>query len=92
VAGGLILRGDKSSQWLLQTQDRVGSRQFLLKQEFLAIMLGVRRRTVTLVMGTLQDAGLIASRYGCIRLATKKQDASCECYEVIRGHFRRLGL
>src|SRR5688572_15768576 len=30
-------------RWLLQTQDRVGSRNFRLKQEFLAIMLGVQR-------------------------------------------------
>jgi CRP-like cAMP-binding protein len=56
-------------RWLLQTQDRVGSTEFLLKQEFLAIMLGVRRPTVTLVMGTLQDSGLIATRYGRIRVS-----------------------
>jgi CRP-like cAMP-binding protein len=81
-------------RWLLQTQDRVGSREFLLKQEFLAIMLGVHRPTVTLVMGTLQHSGLIASRYGHIRVLQKRklQHASCECYEVIRDHFRRLGL
>ena len=29
-------------RWLLQTQDRVGSSEFLLKQDFLAIMLGAR--------------------------------------------------
>lgn len=81
-------------RWLLQTQDRVGSREFLLKQEFLAIMLGVHRPTVTLVMGTLQRSGLIASRYGRIRVLKRRklQDASCECYEVIRDHFERLGL
>jgi CRP-like cAMP-binding protein len=81
-------------RWLLQTQDRVGSREFLLKQEFLAIMLGVHRPTVTLVIGTLQDAGLISSRYGRIRVLKRRQleTASCECYEVIRAHFRRLGL
>jgi CRP-like cAMP-binding protein len=81
-------------RWLLQTQDRVGSREFLLKQEFLAIMLGVRRPTVTLVMGTLQESGLIASRYGRIRVLKRRQlqNAACECYEVIRAHFRRLGL
>ena len=28
-------------RWLLQTQDRVGSSEFFLKQDFLAIMLGV---------------------------------------------------
>ena len=81
-------------RWLLQTQDRVGSREFLLKQEFLAIMLGVQRPTVTLVMGTLQDDGLITTKYGRIQVLKRKklEHAACECYEVIRAHFQRLGL
>jgi len=81
-------------RWLLQTQDRVGSSEFLLKQEFLAIMLGVQRPTVTLVIGTLQDAGLLTSRYGRIRILKRKglEHASCECYKVIQAHFQRLGL
>jgi len=81
-------------RWLLQTQDRVGSSEFLLKQEFLAIMLGVQRPTVTLVMGALRDGGLIRIRYGRIRVLKRKklEHASCECYEVIRAHFQRLGL
>jgi CRP-like cAMP-binding protein len=81
-------------RWLLQTQDRVGAREFLLKQEFLAIMLGVHRPTVTLVMGKLQDSGLIATNYGRIRVLKRRklEEASCECYEVIRAHFERLGL
>jgi CRP-like cAMP-binding protein len=81
-------------RWLLQTQDRVGSGEFLLKHEFLAIMLGVHRPTVTVVLGTLQRSGLISSRYGRIRVLKRKklEEASCECYEVIRAHFQRLGL
>jgi len=81
-------------RWLLQTQDRVGAREFVLKQEFLAIMLGVHRPTVTLVMRTLQDAELITTKYGRIRVLNRKklEHASCECYEVIRAHFERLGL
>lgn len=81
-------------RWLLQTQDRVGAPEFNLKQEFLAIMLGVRRPTVTLVMGTLQQAGMITSRYGRIRILQRKQleRTSCECYEAIRANFERLGL
>jgi CRP-like cAMP-binding protein len=84
----------RCSRWLLQTQDRVGSQEFLLKHDFLAIMLGVHRPTVTLVLGQLQDSGLISSRYGRIRVLKRKQlqSASCECYEVIRDHFKRLGL
>jgi CRP-like cAMP-binding protein len=81
-------------RWLLQTQDRIESREFLLKQEFLAIMLGVQRPTVTLVMGQLQKAGLIATRYGRIRVLKRSrlESAACECHEVIRAHFQRLGL
>jgi CRP-like cAMP-binding protein len=81
-------------RWLLQTQDRVGAPEFLLKQEFLAIMLGVQRPTVTVVIGTLQHAGLISSRYGRIRVLNRRklQQVSCECYEVIRAQFERLGL
>ncbi len=81
-------------RWLLQTQDRVESAEFQLKQQFLAIMLGVHRPTVTVVMRGLQQSGLISTRYGRIRVLkrTKLEAASCECYEVIRAHFQRLGL
>jgi CRP-like cAMP-binding protein len=81
-------------RWLLQTQDRVESDEFVLKHDFLAIMLGVQRPTVTLVMGTLQRSGLISSRYGRIRVLKRRllEGEACECYEVIRQHFRRLGL
>ena len=81
-------------RWLLQTHDRVDADDFALKQEFLAIMLGVRRATVTVVLGALQEAGLISSRYGRMRVLRRKnlEAASCECYAAIRRHFTRLGL
>jgi CRP-like cAMP-binding protein len=81
-------------RWLLQTRDRVDDDTFVLKQAFLAVMLGVHRPTVTVVLRTLQRQGLIASHYGQIRILKRKrlEAASCECYGVIRGHFTRLGL
>ena len=81
-------------RWLLQTHDRVDADDFPLKHEFLAIMLGVRRPTVTVVLNGLQETGLISSRYGRMRVLRRRrlEVASCECYEVIRGHFARLGL
>jgi len=81
-------------RWLLQTHDRVDTDEFSLKQEFLAVMLGVRRPTVTVVLHALQEAGLISSRYGHIRVLkrTKLEGASCECYDAIQRHFTRLGL
>lgn len=57
-------------------------------------MLGVRRLTVTVVLRALHDTGLIANRYGHMRVLRRKrlEAASCECYGAIRGHFSRLGL
>jgi CRP-like cAMP-binding protein len=81
-------------RWLLQTLDRVDGDTFSLKQEFLAVMLGVHRPTVTIVLRKLQREGLIMSRYGHIRILkpARLEATSCECYGVIRGHFTRLGL
>ena len=81
-------------RWLLQTHDRIEAEEFVLKHEFLAIMLGVQRPTVTLVMGALQRAGVISNRYGRIRVLNRRrlEQMSCECYEVIREQFQRLGL
>ena len=47
-------------RWLLHTQDRVGKDGFLLTQEFLSQMLGVRRASVCEVAGELQREGLIS--------------------------------
>lgn len=79
-------------RWLLQTHDRVEGNEFQLKHEFLAIMLGSTRPTVTVVLGVLQKKGIVTTKYGRIRILDRKklEAASCECYEVIRAHFRRL--
>lgn len=81
-------------RWLLQTHDRVGADEFLLKQEFLAIMLGTNRPSVSVVMGSLQRAGAVSSRYGRITIVDRKklERTACECYPVIRAQFRRLGI
>jgi CRP-like cAMP-binding protein len=72
-------------RWLLQTHDRANSDEFLMKHEFLAIMLGSTRPSVTVVMGTLMQAGLITSRYGRVRIVDRRrlEERSCECYAAL---------
>jgi CRP-like cAMP-binding protein len=80
-------------RWLLITRDRVGSDQLKLTHEFLAIMLGVRRPTVTLVVGALEKAGLIVNGdRGVINISDAKglEAASCECYATVKANFARL--
>jgi CRP-like cAMP-binding protein len=72
------------ARWLLMAHDRVGRDEFPLTQEFVAMMLGAARPTVTVVAGTLQKAGLITYRHGRVTIVDRVslEDASCECYGV----------
>ena len=74
---------ERLARWLLMVQDRVQCEELQLTHEFLSLMLGVRRATVTVTAGTLEKAGLIEQLRGKIKILsrTKVQDASCECYE-----------
>jgi CRP-like cAMP-binding protein len=81
-------------RWLLMTHDRVRSDEFKLSHEFLAMMLGSTRPTVTTVAGTLQRAGLIRYTHSRVRILDRAglEDASCECYATVKTAFDRLGL
>ncbi|MGB5082664.1 MAG: helix-turn-helix domain-containing protein [Burkholderiales bacterium] len=75
------------ARWLLMTRDRVGSEEFLLTQEFLADLLGVRRVGVSAAAGALQRRNLISYARGKIRILDGRglQAASCGCYEAVTG-------
>jgi CRP-like cAMP-binding protein len=83
---------ERSARWLLQTHDKVGADRIGLTHEFMSVMLGVRRPTVTVALGGLQHAGLIAAGRGSIDVLDRAalEVASCECYQVIRDEYRRL--
>src|SRR5687767_12857770 len=51
---------------------------------FVAMMLGASRPTVTVVAGTLQNAGLITYRHGRVSIVDRQklEAASCECYRA----------
>jgi CRP-like cAMP-binding protein len=79
-------------RWLLMTHDRMQSDEFLLTQEFLAMMLGVQRTGVTVAAGALQRTGLIRYRRGNVTIIDRKglKDRSCECYGISKTEFDRL--
>jgi CRP-like cAMP-binding protein len=79
-------------RWLLMTRDRMPSDEFLLTQEFLGMMLGVQRPSVSLVMNALQTAGIIQYSRGRVTIIHRQAllDRACECYEISRREFDRL--
>jgi CRP-like cAMP-binding protein len=78
--------------WLLLTRDRVDSDSFPLRQEFLAMMLGVTRPSVSVAAGMLHKAGGISYSRGIITITDRAllEASSCECYEIIKSEFARL--
>jgi CRP-like cAMP-binding protein len=85
---------ERCCRWLLMTHDRVHRDDFYLSHEFLAMMLGSTRPTVTVVAGTLQKAGLIRYVHGHITILDRAslEAASCECYATVKQQFDDLGL
>lgn len=85
---------ERLARWLLMCQDRVGSHEIPITQEFLAGMLGTHRSSVTVAAGILQQAGLITYTRGQVTIQNRASlmDASCECYRVVHNEGVRLGL
>jgi CRP-like cAMP-binding protein len=77
-------------RWLLLTRDRMDTDDFKLTHEFLAVMLGVRRATVTEVLSPLRELNLLRSDRGTISILDRKslEARACECYAVIRNRER----
>jgi CRP-like cAMP-binding protein len=72
-------------RWLLMTRDRVDSNDLKLTHEFLGLMLGVRRPSVTDVLAPLQTAGLVKSNRGTITILDRSglEKRVCECYRIM---------
>lgn len=79
-------------RWMLMTHDRMQSDEFLLTQEFLAMMLGVQRTGVSAAAGALQRAGLIRYSRGVVTILDRRglRQRSCECYGTSKREFDRL--
>ena len=92
ACNGLHPVGQRCSRWLLMTHDRVGADVLPLTHEYLAMMLGVRRASVTDVLGPLRDRGLIHYSRGAITVRDRSglQKAACECYKAVNDEYDRL--
>jgi CRP-like cAMP-binding protein len=76
---------------LLLAHDRAPNDSFYLTHGYLADMLGVRRSSITIAAGDLQDRKLISYKRGNITLLDRPglEDMSCECYEVLQARQAR---
>jgi CRP-like cAMP-binding protein len=82
----------RCARWLLLTHDRIGKNEFILTQEFLSQMLGVRRAGVSVVMQALQKAGYVRYTRGIITVLDRAglESSACQCYGEIATAYKQM--
>jgi CRP-like cAMP-binding protein len=80
------------ARWLLMSQDRAQADSFHVTQEFMALLLGVRRVGVTKAASELQKSGLISYHRGEITVKDRAalEAQACSCYAADRRLYAEL--
>lgn len=93
ACNGLHQLQERCARWMLMTLDRVDSHRFAVTKEFLAQLLGTNRPTASLLVSTLEKAGILHVEGRQVTLADRDRlkDAACECYDVIRKTYDKVG-
>jgi CRP-like cAMP-binding protein len=79
----------RMARWLLMTRDRVHSNEFRITQEFLSLMLGVRRSGITVAACSLHERKLIGYRRGTVTILNQRglEAAACGCYKTVKDSY-----
>jgi CRP-like cAMP-binding protein len=79
----------RMARWMLMTRDRVNSSEFRITQEFLALMLGVRRVGVSAAMCRLRERKLIDYRRGTVTILDHAGliAGACVCYKTVKDAY-----
>ncbi len=93
ACNGLHRLQERCARWILTTLDRVDGDHFFVTKEFLGQLLGSSRPMISVTVATFEKAGILNVKGRRVTVASRKRlkDASCECYDVIRHHYLKVG-
>ena len=82
---------ERMCRWILLTHDRASTETFALTHEYLSLMLGARRATVSAIAHNLKEAGIISYTRGKLRVSDRErlEACSCDCYRLIKDQSAR---
>lgn len=86
------LAEQRLARWLLMSHDRAETDDLPITQEFLAVMIGVHRPSVTIAAAMLQNAGFIKYSRGVITMLERKglEEICCSCYGLVKNEYDQL--
>ena len=93
ACNGLHGLQERCARWILTTLDRVDGGQFFITKEFLSQLMGTSRPMVSVTVAVFEKAGILNVEGRRVTVADRQRlkDASCECYDVIRRHYLKVG-
>jgi CRP-like cAMP-binding protein len=90
---GLHTLEQRCARWMLTTLDRVPANRFSVTHEFLAMLLGSSRPSVSGVIENFRKRGMLKLERGRVLIVDRDRLAkvSCDCHEVIRQNYEQVG-
>ena len=91
---GLHTLEQRCARWILETLDRVSAERFSITHEFLAMLLGVSRPSVSIVIEEFVRQRMLRVEPGRVLTAGNRDGLlkiSCDCYAVIKENYEQVG-
>ncbi len=83
---------ERLARWLLSVSDCLDRQEFMVTQEAIANLLGVRRSGIAVAASMFQTAGIVRYSRGQMTIVDREalEETACECYRLIESEFSRL--
>ena len=90
---GLHSLAQRTARWMLTTLDRVAEPEFAVTHEFLAMLLGSSRPSISVVIQDFETRGLLRNERGRVVVGDRDRllSVACDCYQVIKENYSHVG-
>jgi len=92
LSNNSLLIEQRLARWLAMCHDRLDGNELPITHEFLGIMIGVRRASVTEAIQILENKKIISARRATIEILdrVKLESSAAESYGVPEAEYRRI--